>query len=173
MIGGSNHSRIVGLDRILGEVAGDGAYVVSGDGQVMSLQSMLERARAAGGAVVEQQQPDGFGREYLPMTPQLAIAATTTVQVSLSPQRVQRIDEIRFWAVTAPFFVFSDLTIGADRVPTGPGSVPCSTFSDASWGGNLRTFTANPGQFVSYSLQNIDTTNPYDSRGAFLGPTVQ
>jgi anti-sigma factor RsiW len=131
----------------------------------------LALARAAGGVVAQQRALQEFGKEPLPVTP-TNVAALATANIVLQPQRVIRIDEFRVDSVITPFFDINFITIGVDNVFCAPGAIPADIFSSLARGSNMRTFTANPGSFVTVNVTSRDAANVRRFGGAFFGPTA-
>lgn len=152
-----------------------GAYEILGDASsspaAKSAASALLAARQMGGSAVLQQTPRREYKQVLPCT-SLAIGAGLTRDISLTPQRPFRAEKFRASSThTAPFFVITAYSIGQDNQFVGPGSIPVDLFSEVALYSQIEAYTANLGNLITLSVQNIDT-NTRDFRAAFFGTSL-
>lgn len=152
-----------------------GAYEILGDPTASpaakSAASALIQARQLGGSAVLQQTPRREYKQVLPCT-SLAIGAGLTRDIQLNPQRPFRAEKFRASSThTAPFFVITAYSIGQDNQFVGPGSIPVDLFSEVALYSQIEAYTANLGNLITLSVQNIDT-NTRDFRAAFFGTSL-
>ena len=152
-----------------------GAYEILGDASASpaakSAASALLQAKQLGGSAVLQQTPRREYKQVLPCT-SLAIGAGLTRDISLTPQRPFRAEKFRASSThTAPFFVITAYSIGQDNQFVGPGSIPVDLFSEVALYSQIEAYTANLGNLITLSVQNIDT-NTRDFRAAFFGTSL-
>jgi hypothetical protein len=161
--------------------AGDPDYEIMGAYEIMGSPTASPAAKAAanaliaakqmGGKVVQQQQPRREYNQTLPCT-SLAIGAGLTRDIQLNPQRPFRPEYFRASSThTAPFFVITAYSIGQDNQFVGPGSIPCDLFSEVALHSQVEAYTANLGNLITLTVQNIDT-NTRDFRAAFFGTAL-
>lgn len=158
--------------------AGDPDYAIYGAYEIMGnpAASPAQRALAAAvltkqAKVVTQQRPTREGAQTLPCT-SLTILTTATRDISLQPQRPFRPEKFRASSThTAPFFVITAYSIGQDNQFVGPGSIPCDLFSEVALYSQISAYTANLGNLITLTVQNIDT-NTRDFRAAFFGTSL-
>lgn len=162
--------------------AGDPDYEIMGAYEILgspaaspaakSAASALIAAKQMGGKVVGQVQPRREYSQTLPCT-SLAVAASGTRDISLNPQRPFRPEKFRASSThTAPFFVITAYVIGQDNQFVGPGSIPCDLFSEVALYSQIEAYTANLGNLITLTVQNLDTVNARDFRAAFFGTAL-
>jgi hypothetical protein len=149
-----------------------GAYEIMGNPAASPAQKALASAVLAKSAkVVTQQRPSREGAQTLPCT-SLTILTTATRDISLQPQRPFRPEKFRASSThTAPFFVITAYSIGQDNQFVGPGSIPCDLFSEVALYSQISAYTANLGNLITLTVQNIDTSTR-DFRAAFFGTSL-
>lgn len=152
-----------------------GAYEILGSPMaspgMKAAANALIAAKQMGGKVVGQIQPR---REYAQVLPcsSLAVVAGAVREIQLNPQRPFRAEKFRASSThTAPFFVITAYSIGQDNQFVGPGSIPCDLFSEVSLYSQIEAYTANLGNLITLTVQNIDT-NTRDFRAAFFGTSL-
>jgi hypothetical protein len=161
--------------------AGDPDYEIMGAYEIMGSPTASPAAKAAAGALIQAKAMGGKAvgqyqprREYsqtLPCT-SLAIAAGATRDIQLNPQRPFRPEKFRASSThTAPFFVITAYSIGQDNQFVGPGSIPCDLFSEVALYSQIEAYTANLGNLITLTVQNIDV-NIRDFRAAFFGTSL-
>lgn len=151
-----------------------GAYEIMGDPSASpQAKAMASMVLANGGQVVGQKTPNRTYSQTLPCT-SLAVAANAaeTRDINLQPQRPFRPEKFRASSThTAPFFVITAYSIGQDNQFVAPGSIPCDLFSEVALYSQIEAYTANLGNLITMSVQNIDT-EVHDFRSAFFGTSL-
>jgi hypothetical protein len=155
-----------------------GAYEIMGDPQAspgakMAAAGYAQMVLAGGGQVVGQKTPNRTYSQTLPCT-SLAVAANAaeTRDINLQPQRPFRPEKFRASSThTAPFFVITAYSIGQDNQFVAPGSIPCDLFSEVALYSQIEAYTANLGNLITMSVQNIDV-DIHDFRSAFFGTSL-
>lgn len=149
-----------------------GAYEIMGNPAATPASKALAASVLARGAkVVGQVQPRREGAQTLPCT-SLTVLTTATRDISLQPQRPFRPEKFRASSThTAPFFVITAYSIGQDNQFVGPGSIPCDLFSEVALYSQISAYTANLGNLITLTVQNIDAATR-DFRAAFFGTSL-
>lgn len=152
-----------------------GAYEILGSptASPMAKQAAnaLLAAKQVGGAAVLQKIPRREYQQTLPCT-SLAVLTTATRDISLNPQRPFRPEKFRASSThTAPFFVISAYSIGQDNQFVGPGTIPVDLFSEVALYSQIEAYTANLGNLITLTVQNIDA-DTRDFRAAFFGTSL-
>jgi len=158
--------------------AGDPDYAIYGAYEIMGNPAATPAQKALAASVlskqakvVTQQRPTREGAQTLPCT-SLTILTTATRDISLQPQRPFRPEKFRASSThSAPFFVITAYSIGQDNQFVGPGSIPCDLFSEVALYSQISAYTANLGNLITLTVQNIDT-NTRDFRAAFFGTSL-
>lgn len=154
---------IMGAYEILGSPAASPA--------MKSAAAALIQARAVGGKAVLQTTPRREYAQTLPCT-SLEIEAGDSRDIELKPQRPFRPEKFRASSThTAPFFVISAYSIGQDNQFVGPGTIPVDLFSEVALYSQIEAYTANLGNLITLTVQNIDTET-HDFRAAFFGTSL-
>ncbi len=149
-----------------------GAYEIMGDATASpaakaAAMSVIQRS----GKVVGQLAPRREYSQTLPCT-SLDFDAGEIREISLQPQRPFRPEKFRASSThTAPFFVITAYSIGQDNQFVGPGSIPVDLFSEVSLYSQIEAYTANLGNLISLTVQNINGTER-DFRAAFFGTSL-
>jgi hypothetical protein len=162
------------------QFAGDPDYAIMGAYEIMgdptaspAAKSLAMQTLAMGGQVVGQKTPRLTYSQTLPCT-SLAIAANATENrdINLQPQRPFRPEKFRASSThTAPFFVITAYSIGQDNQFVAPGSIPCDLFSEVALYSQIEAYTANLGNLITMTVQNIDA-DVHDFRAAFFGTSL-
>lgn len=159
--------------------SGDPDYEIMGAYEIMGnpAASPAQKALAASvllkksSIVVGQQAPRREGAQTLPCT-SLTVTTGATRDISLQPQRPFRPEKFRASSThTAPFFVITAYSIGQDNQFVGPGSIPCDLFSEVALYSQISAYTANLGNLITLTVQNIDALTR-DFRAAFFGTSL-
>lgn len=162
--------------------AGDPDYSIMGAYEIMGavmqdpgaspqLRGAAASVLASGGQIVGQKTPRSTYSQTLPCT-SLAVASNDTRDINLQPQRPFRPEKFRASSThTAPFFVISAYSIGQDNQFVAPGSIPCDLFSEVALYSQIEAYTANLGNLITMTVQNIDA-DTRDFRAAFFGTSL-
>ncbi len=158
--------------------SGDPDYAIYGAYEIMGNPASSPAMKAVAAAVltksakvVGQVQPRREGAQTLPCT-SLTVLTTATRDISLQPQRPFRPEKFRASSThTAPFFTITAYSIGQDNQFVGPGSIPCDLFSEVALYSQISAYTANLGNLITLTVQNIDV-NTRDFRAAFFGTSL-
>jgi len=111
------------------------------------------------------------GRRQIAPIPFTTVAALSTVDIELRPQRPIRIERLVLdGAVVAGLFL-QDILIGAEPQFVNAGSVPFSTFQPQAFGTDLRGNTAQPGIAVTLRVFN-STAGALSFGGALIGTSL-
>ena len=150
-----------------------GAYEIMGDPTASPAAKSLAMSTLAArsGKVVGMQQPRREYAQTLPCT-SLDFAVAESREISLQPQRPFRPEKFRASSThTAPFFTITAYSIGQDNQFVGPGSIPVDLFSEVSLYSQIEAYTANLGNLISLTVQNISAAER-DFRAAFFGTSL-
>lgn len=150
-----------------------GAYEIMGDPAASpAAKSLAMSALAAkSGKVVGNYQPRREYSQTLPCT-SLDFDPAESREISLQPQRPFRPEKFRASSThTAPFFTITAYSIGQDNQFVGPGSIPVDLFSEVALYSQIEAYTANLGNLISLTVQNIAATAK-DFRAAFFGTSL-
>jgi hypothetical protein len=153
-----DREQIIGLEQILGALMGGrkrGRRRV-GPGVDRNTLALLALAKQAGGAATRTMPRNTNYEQPLPIPPTPFLAGQA-LDIELRPQRLCRIERLVFDSLVAPFFRILDLKVGQATQFIASGAVPASIFSEVAVGMRLKGDTANLGNTVVLSLQNIDT----------------
>lgn len=149
-----------------------GAYEIMGDASASPMAKAAAMSVINGNSkVVGQLQPRREYSQTLPCT-SLDFDPGEIREISLQPQRPFRPEKFRASSThTAPFFVITAYSIGQDNQFVGPGSIPVDLFSEVSLYSQIEAYTANLGNLISLTVQNINGTER-DFRAAFFGTSL-
>lgn len=149
-----------------------GAYEIMGDATASPMaKAAAASVLARSGKIVGQQQPRREYSQTLPCT-SLDFDAAESREISLQPQRPFRPEKFRASSThTAPFFTITAYSIGQDNQFVGPGSIPVDLFSEVALYSQIEAYTANLGNLISLTVQNINSQNR-DFRAAFFGTSL-
>lgn len=157
---------------ILGALQIIGSPVASPAAKQQALGKLARAALAnkAGAVQVRQATPQRGYEQILPVE-SLTITAGATRDITLTPQRTFKPTRFRASSTyTAPFFRITAYTIGAEPQLIAPGGVPCDLFSEVAFYSTTDGETANIGNIITLSVQNIDPLlQTRDFRAAFFG----
>lgn len=165
--------QIIGLDQIIGALVKQAVKAkakpkkVSGNQQLLSL---LALAKQAGGAATKRKSRDTVYEQPLPIPP-TSFTTGQALDIELRPQRLFRTERLVVDSVIAPFFRILDLKIGQQTQFVASGALPASIFSEVAVGVRLKGDTANLGNTIIVSAQNIDATTRVFG-GAILGTVI-
>lgn len=167
-MGGRGYETVLGAIEILGN---PGASVNAKNAALQSLQTAA-LAREAGGAVITEREPKWLYNQILPCVSSSTVAAAASTDIELKPQRTFRPDFFRTSSFhTAPFFTLSAYAIGQENQFVASGSVPVDLFSEVSLNTGMRGQTANLGNLITLTVNNI-SSDTKTFRGAFFGKTL-
>lgn len=156
-----DREQIIGLEQILGALLGADRPSARrrrrvGPGVDRNTLALLALAKQAGGAATRELPRNSNYEQPLPIPPTPFLAGQA-LDIELRPQRLCRIERLVFDSLVAPFFRILDLKVGQQTQFIASGAVPASIFSEVAVGMRLKGDTANLGNTVVLSLQNIDT----------------
>lgn len=163
-----------GYETVLGalEILGNPGASYNAKQSAMNSLRVAALAREAGGAVVTEREPKWLYNQILPCTSPSTVAAGAQADLELKPQRTFRPDFFRCSSFhTTPFFVLTAYAIGQENQFVASGSVPVDLFSEVSLNTGMRGQTANLGNLITLTVQNI-YTDAKTFRGAFFGKTL-
>ena len=157
---------------IMGALQIIGSPMASPQAKQQALGTLAKAALAnrAGAVQVRQGNPQRAYEQILPVE-SLAIASAVTRDITLTPQRTFKPTRFRASSTyTAPYFRITAYTIGAEPQFIAPGGVPCDLFSEVAFYSTTDGETANIGNIITMSVQNIDPLLvTRDFRAAFFG----
>jgi len=165
---GSGYESVLGAIEILGSPA------ASNNAKAAALRSLKTAAlaREAGGAVVTERAPKWLYNQILPCKSSSSVLAGASTDIELKPQRTFRPDFFRTSSFhTAPFFTLSAYAIGQENQFVASGDVPVDLFSEVSLNTGMRGQTANLGNLITLTVNNI-SADTKTFRGAFFGKTL-
>jgi hypothetical protein len=157
-----DREQIIGLEQILGALLGADRAPArrrrrgGSMGVDRNTLALLALAKQAGGAATRELPRNTNYEQPLPIPPTPFLAGQA-LDIELRPQRLCRIERLVFDSLVAPFFRILDLKVGQQTQFIASGAVPASIFSEVAVGMRLKGDTANLGNTVVLSLQNIDT----------------
>lgn len=162
-----DREQIIGLDQILGALKQARRRSRNrGVGVDRNTLALLALAKQAGGAATRELPRNSNYEQPLPIPPTPFLAGQA-LDIELRPQRLCRVERLVFDSLVAPFFRILDLKVGQTTQFIASGAVPASIFSEVAVGMRLKGDTANLGNTVVLSLQNIDTV-PRTAGGAII-----
>jgi hypothetical protein len=169
----------VGLDEIVGAIEMLGAARRRprrrrrrGRSKSRNLARTLATVRAAGGVALRRKKPTGQFEQPLPIPP-TSFLVGQALDIELRPQRTFEAQRLVIDSTIAPFFRILDLKIGQNTQFVASGALPASIFSEVAVGVRLRGGTANLGNTIVLSAQNIDTVATRVLSGAIIGRAVE
>lgn len=130
----------------------------------------IAAARAAGGAVSRRKSRRNVYEQPLPIPP-TDFTSGQQQDIELRPQRLFRTERLVISSVIAPFFRVLDVKIGQETQFVASGALPATIFSEVAVGVRLKGDTANLGNTIVVSLQNIDAQTRTFS-GAIIGTVI-
>lgn len=151
-----DREQIIGLEQILGALAKAKRKAKNRGGVDRNMLALLALAKQAGGAATRELPRNSNYEQPLPIPPTPFLAGQA-LDIELRPQRLCRVERLVFDSLVAPFFRILDLKVGQTTQFIASGAVPASIFSEVAVGMRLKGDTANLGNTVVLSLQNIDT----------------
>lgn len=152
-----DREQIIGLEQILGALKKAAKKKKAPAGGVnRNMLALLALAKQAGGAATRELPRNSNYEQPLPIPP-TAFLAGQALDIELRPQRLCRVERLVFDSLVAPFFRILDLKVGQTTQFIASGAVPASIFSEVAVGMRLKGDTANLGNTVVLSLQNIDS----------------
>jgi hypothetical protein len=162
---------------ILGAIEILGSPVASTAAKRAAVGKLAKAALAnkAGALRIQNQMPT---RGYEQILPCESLAITGVVggagaarDITLNPQRTFKPTRFRASSTyTAPYFRITAYQIGAEPQFIAPGGVPCDLFSEVAFYSQTDGETANLGNIITLSVQNIDPLGQTrDFRAAFFG----
>ncbi len=160
-----DREQIIGLEQILGALKKAKKKKAAG-GVNRNMLALLALAKQAGGAATRELPRNSNYEQPLPIPPTPFLAGQA-LDIELRPQRLCRVERLVFDSLVAPFFRILDLKVGQTTQFIASGAVPASIFSEVAVGMRLKGDTANLGNTVVLSLQNIDTV-PRTAGGAII-----
>lgn len=172
--GDGDNDQIVGLDQILGALkavkrATKPKPKATGmtQAQVLALISSMTKGAAK---VSKQQGRDDVYEQPLPIPP-TEFQPGQALDIELRPQRLFRSERLVVDSTIAPFFRILDLKIGQQTQFVASGALPATIFSEVAVGVRLKGDTANLGNTIIVSAQNISSAIRVFG-GAILGTVV-
>lgn len=135
-----------------------------------ALAGLTALARLGGGAVSRQRQRRNVFEQPLPIPP-TSFTSGQQQDIELRPQRLFRSERLVVSSVIAPFFNILDVKIGQETQFVASGALPAQIFSEVGVGVRLKGDTANLGNTIVVSIQNIDTETRTFA-GAIIGTVI-
>lgn len=157
------------LQEIFGEAAARVSQGGSNRGQ-RALAQLTALARLGGGAVSRRKQRRNVFEQPLPIPP-TSFTSGQQLDIELRPQRLFRSERLVVSSVIAPFFNILDVKIGQETQFVASGALPAQIFSEVGVGVRLKGDTANLGNTIVVSIQNIDTETRTFA-GAIIGTVI-
>lgn len=157
---------IIGIDEIIGAAIRKGKA-----GKALSKLAML---KAAGQRGVVSKGADSLKWELLPI-PLTTLLAGATQQLTVSPIRSQRLDQIEFPSSNVDHAFISIVSIqilGVEQL-NGTGGVRLSQLSELRTNNILRGSTAQRSDNIIMTFVNTDTVNARTLFGTIGGPTLR
>lgn len=161
-MGDDDYEEVLGALEIMGAAKGKGSNALRA----------AALAKAAGGATVRTTKPKWLYNQILPCTSSATVAAAASTDLELKPQRPFRPDFYRASSYhTAPFFTISQYSIGQENQFVASGNIPVDLFSEVSVNTGTQGQTANLGNTIVLTFNNISDASKY-VRSAFFGKTL-
>lgn len=135
-----------------------------------NLLQLLALAKAAGGAGTRKKSRNNVFEQPLPIPP-TSFTTGQALDIELRPQRLFRTERLVIDSAIATFFRILDLKIGQTTQFVASGALPATIFSEVAVGVRLRGDTANLGNTIVLSAQNIDANTRVLS-GAIVGTVI-
>ena len=152
------YEEIFGNEMVLGEDAA-------------SVASQAAAARAAGGKLLVDRQPQNYRRQVMPMPATVINSGITSAAINQTSQRIFRMDRFGLGSSQAASFTIDNLSINQEQQFVAPGVVLGDLFSEVAVGTHLQGATAGRGSTVSVTATNIGLAN-LTFRSSLFGPTV-
>lgn len=163
--------QIIGLDQIIGALAAQAKKKAKPKAQGnMNLLSLLALAKQAGGAATREKKLTGSYEQPLPIPP-TSFLTGQALDIELRPQRLFRTERLVVDSTIAPFFRILDLKVGQNTQFVASGALPATIFTEVAVGMRLKGDTANLGNTIVISVQNIDA-NTRVFGGAIVGTVI-
>jgi hypothetical protein len=172
---------ILGLDQILGDDEEIGAdeleALLSGDDDEFGADRKRSAIARLAAAQLRQQKrvvhkrADMMLSQIMPL-PIVTVASAATEEVAATPQFTIRIERLVIPSWIARYFDVTQFNVGQQPQYVNTGSVNGAVFSEVAIGVRLKGDTANLGNKVSLSVQNI-SGGSLDFRGTIFGSTLK
>lgn len=164
--------QIIGLDQILGALAAVKPKKPKPKGMTQGqLLQLVQQLSGAGARVVKQSKNrNDIYEQPLPIPP-TEFTAGQALDIELRPQRLFRSERLVVDSTIAPFFRILDLKIGQQTQFVASGALPATIFTEVAVGVRLKGDTANLGNTIIVSAQNISNATRVFG-GAILGTVV-
>jgi len=166
--------QIVGLDQILGALAAvkpkKKPKPKAGLTQAQVL-ALVQQLSGGGQRVVKQSKSRNDVYEQPLPIPPTEFTAGQALDIELRPQRLFRSERLVVDSTIAPYFRILDLKIGQQTQFVASGALPATIFTEVAVGVRLKGDTANLGNTIIVSAQNISNATRVFG-GAILGTVV-
>lgn len=125
-----------------------------GEDEIVGLEEIV--GAAAAHKLVRKVQPNRKRRLMSGVTP-TSVAAAATADISTQPQDLFRIERVIVPSDIAFSFIFTDIKVGQRSQFVAAASIPCGAFTETSVDSYVSFDTANVGNLVVLSVQNVSS----------------
>jgi hypothetical protein len=132
-------------------VSGDHQQLVGGD-QLVGAEELVGATR-----VVRQQAK--MRRRLVSGVPSTVVTSGSVADITIQPQELFRIERIIVPSDIAFSFIFTDIKVGQASQLVAAGQLPCGAFTEVAVDSYVSFATANVGNVVILSVQNIDSVD--------------
>jgi hypothetical protein len=165
---GDGGEQIIGEDQIIGD---DLMSVFGSDPRIMSQLRKIALARAANGAAVRRKPRDTVYQQPIPIPVTAVTAVSPTADITITPQRLVRVERLVIPSTIAPFFRITQLNVGQEPQFVSAGAIPATVFSEVAVGVRLKGDTANLGNTITLSVANTSGADQ-TFEGCILGTVL-
>jgi hypothetical protein len=111
-----------------------------------------------GGGEIVRQSPT-MRRRLVSGVPSTLVTSGSVADITIQPQEMFRIERIIVPSDIAFSFIFTDIKVGQASQLVAAGQLPCGAFTEVAVDSYVSFATANVGNVVILSVQNIDSSD--------------
>lgn len=131
----------------------------------------LAMARMAGGAATRKKPRTTVYQQPIPIPVTSVPAVSPNADITITPQRLVRVERLVVPSTIAPFFRITQLNVGQEPQFVSAGAIPATVFSEVAVGVRLKGDTANLGNTITLSVTNTSGVNQ-TFEGCILGTVI-
>jgi hypothetical protein len=144
--------------------------------KVKKAAKLVKRMRAAKAidprAVAVRRATRGKRRRLLVPIPTTVIAAATTTEISILPQRLFKTKRVSIPSNVSDDFRLGDIKIGQSSQYGAAGAVPATCMSEVAVDSDVDFDSADIGNQILIEATNTDAVNPHTFEGVLFGTAV-
>lgn len=176
-VGEDDEFEYEGDDEIVGDdleaIFGDDLFGADAKAQkkVLSKLRQIAVARMAGGAATRKKARNTVYQQPIPIPVTSVPNVSPNADITITPQRLVRVERLVVPSTIAPFFRITQLNVGQEPQFVSAGAIPATVFSEVAVGVRLKGDTANLGNTITLSVTNTSGVNQ-TFEGCILGTVI-